>query len=93
MSILEKIAWEIVTPFLEAAAEQGWHMRSDEVTEEMIIRATKTPKMQEVNLAMHHAHLHGFDSPVWDDWDDSPLADAYRAMLAAAPEFEWESDS
>ncbi len=83
------IADTAINAFLAAAAEQGWHMRPDEATEEMINGAAQTRKMQAVNAAMTLAQIHGakFEAT---SWHDSALADAYRAMHAAAPKFEWD---
>jgi len=55
----------VITAFLKAAAEAGWHMRPDEATEEMIDGVTEPGGIEEY----------------------------YRAMQAAAPEFEWKSGS
>ncbi len=46
-----------ITAFLEAAAKEGWRMRLDEATDEMIREGESV---------------------------------VYRAMLAAAPKFEWD---
>ena len=62
---VHKTAIAAITVFLEAAAEDGWHMRPDEATEEMIRNAFGTDGAQ--------------------GWRKT----AYRAMLAVAPEFEW----
>ena len=88
-----KEATAAITAFLKAAAEQGWHMRPDEATEEMLEKAAKTPKMQGVNSAMTLASVHGFHPDCGTDWHDSPIADAYRAMNQAAPEFEHLSEA
>ncbi len=56
------IADTAINAFLAAAAEDGWHMRPDEMTDEMIARV----------------------------FEIDSLRLAYRAMQAAAPEFEWE---
>ena len=56
-----------ITAFLEAAAEDGWHMRPDEATEEM----AQQGKLE------------------WWKHEGS-VEDVYRAMHAAAPEFEWD---
>lgn len=80
---------QVVTAFLAAAAEEGWHMRRDEATENMVLQAAKTPGMKAVDGAITIASVHGFKlQPT--SWHDSPIADAYRAMLAAAPKFEWD---
>ena len=80
-----------INAFLAAAAEQGWHMRPDKATEEMVRKAAETPKMQAVDGAMQLAQIHGWGPPAWNDWDDSPVADAYRAMLAdPTAQFEWD---
>lgn len=55
---------DVITAFLEAAAERGWHMRPDEATEEMVKRG----------------------SVLHPDFNRA----RYRAMLAAAPKFEWD---
>jgi len=53
-----------INAFLAAAAEEGWHMRPDEATKEMVTA--------------------GYS---WC-WENG-APPCYRAMLAAAPEFEW----
>ena len=58
---------DAITAFLEAAAEEGWHMRPDEATE-----------------GMENA---GFTTVAASN---NPIKRSYRAMLAAAPEFEWD---
>ena len=85
----DKQATAAINAFLAAAAEEGWRMAKDEATEEMINGAAQTRKMQAVNAAMTLAQIHGakFEAT---SWHDSALADAYRAMHAAAPEFEWD---
>ena len=35
----------VITAFLEAAAEQGWHMRPDEATEEMAVAGCRHENM------------------------------------------------
>ena len=60
------MATAAITAFLEAAAEEGWHMRPDEATEAMKIGITAA-------------------------WlEEKPPTYMYRAMLAAAPPFEWD---
>ena len=71
-SVCYQRAWELhvgqataaINAFLAAAAEDGWHMRPDSVTEDMLNAWAKAPGR--INQAV------------------------YRAMLAAAPEFEWD---
>ncbi len=80
MTIREKVAQEVdaetfdrfdtstlvdlvISAFLKAAAEEGWHIRPDEA-----------------NSTMQKA---GKPYPHW------PFQ-GYRAMLAAAPKFEWD---
>ncbi len=76
-----------INAFLAAAAEEGWRMAKDEATEEMVLRAVKTPGMKAVDGAITIASVHGFKlQPA--SWRNSPIAEAFRAMLAAAPEFE-----
>ncbi len=65
-----------ITAFLAAAAEQGWHMRPDEATADMKHAAF---------LAMDSAACRG--DPKARAWD---CVVGHRAMLAAAPEFEWD---
>lgn len=57
----------IVTAFLEAATERGWHMQPDETD----------PDMYDAGEAVL-------------DTENGNLFTAYRAMLAAAPKFEWD---
>jgi hypothetical protein len=64
----------VITVFLEAAAEQGWHMRPDMATEKMW-RAGKREPFLESDLSTGHPEK------------------LYRAMLEAAPKFEWKSDT
>lgn len=59
---------DAITAFLEAAAEQGWHMRPDEATEGMGRRGMSVAPMLYYN----------------------EVGPVYRAMLAAAPPFEWD---
>jgi len=69
------IAGIAITAFLEAAAEDGWHMHPDKATREMVNSASK-------------AGYHSSDS---DEWSDRELAREYRAMLAdPTAEFEWD---
>lgn len=65
-----------ITAFLEAAAEQGWHMRPDEPSPEM--RHAAFVAMDKPH-AMGEPKARAFDCVV-----------GYRAMLDAAPEFEWD---
>ncbi len=53
-----------INTFLQAAAEEGWHMRPDEATLSM-------------QLAIR-------------DMPPNEPSQTYRAMLAAAPKFEWD---
>ena len=76
-----------ITALLEAAAEEGWRMCRVEATEEMVKQAAKTPGMKAVDGAIVIAMVHGFKLEP-SDWHNSPIADAFRAMLAAAPKFE-----
>lgn len=87
-SMMDQAAEASIKAFLEAAAEEGWHMRCDEVTEKMVSQAANAPKMQAVDSAITIASVHGFNLEA-SEWADSPIADAYRAMLAAAPKFNW----
>ena len=69
-------AYAAITTFLKAAAEQGWHMRPDEATEEMKIE--------------------GEDVVGWEDKGDQLIIGVesiFRAMLAAAPPFEWRKSA
>ena len=63
------MATSAITAFLEAAAEQGWHMRPDEPTEEMTHAAWEG--RYTVKTALSNEGI-------------------YRAMLTAAPKFEWD---
>ena len=85
----EHMTTAAITAFLEAAAEDGWHMQRDEATEEMVKQAAKTPGMKAVDGAITIASVHGFKLQP-SNWHNSPIADAFRAMLAAAPKFEWD---
>ncbi len=60
--------------FLQVAAEQGWHMRPDEATEEMIEAIMGGTEKFESDMLKFCRH--------WKHKD-------YHAMLAAAPKFEW----
>jgi len=73
-----------ITAFLEAAAEQGWHMRPDEATEEMRIANCEL----DCGYAVCHKAAggprcvnHGGRRKYSDE--------SWAAMLAAAPEFSW----
>ncbi len=79
---IQAAAHAAITAFLAAAAEPdeqtgiSWHMRSDEVTADMKHAAF---------LAMDNAACRG--DPKARAWD---CVVGHRAMLAAAPEFEWD---
>ncbi len=76
-----------ITAFLEAAAEPdeddgiSWHMRPDEVTEEMVEGACKTHKV---------------GKPMKDGMGECPYfigrRKTYRAMQAASPKFVWDGE-
>ena len=65
-----------VEAFLEAAAEQGWHMRPDEATKEMILNGDE---------AHWKTHEDGTQMKIRPETNI-----VYRTMLAAAPKFEWD---
>ena len=64
--VAKKRAGACINAFLEATAEQDWHLRPDEATEEMV------------------KQMWGF---IWRN-DRGPTV--YRAILVAAPKFEWD---
>ena len=57
---------DAITTFLEAAAEQGWHMRPDEATEEMARAARHTPIGVDC-LGPYHAMLAAAPEFKWKD--------------------------
>ncbi len=69
---------DIINAFLAVAAEKGWHMRPDKPTRQM------NAKMKQLVYEL------------FTDWQEGEeqLRSVYpkllRAMLTAAPEFEWE---
>ena len=64
-----------ITAFLEAAAEQGWHMRPDVATEQMLFKAHKAQVWSpELGPSIGASQ----DRAKW------------QAMNAAAPKFEWD---
>ncbi len=71
-------AWDftdpIITAFLAAAAEQGWRMRRDTIS---LTMANAYGNVARKGLYEGNAHC-AFDHK------------AHRAMLAAAPKFEWD---
>ena len=69
MWFAHEFATAAITAFLEAAAEQGWHMKPRAATDDMM-RALYGPYLSETAEETRRA--------------------SYRAMLAAAPEFEWD---
>ena len=69
------LATTAINAFLEAAAEQGWRMAKDEATAEMVEAIMKGTETFEAGMLEFCRHYKGED---------------YRAMLAAAPEFEWD---
>lgn len=79
MNIKELTAYRNATinAFLKAAAEDGWHMRWDGVTDKML---GETP----VCTQNEGSTTRLIELPKYY------LADAYRAMLAASPKFEWD---
>jgi hypothetical protein len=54
-----------------------------EPTEGMVKAAGGTDKMKMVDGAMQMAQIQGATYPRWD-WNESPLADGYRAMIDEA---------
>ena len=58
----DEIATAATNAFLKAAAEQGWHMRPDEATEEMIIAGGNHHHIGDGYEAMHNAA----DEYAWD---------------------------
>ena len=75
---IQAVAHAAITAFLAAAAEEGWHMRPDEATRGMDAA---------MKLLVYELFI---------DWqeDKEQLRSVYpkllSAMLAAAPEFEWD---
>jgi hypothetical protein len=67
---------EVIPAFLEAAAEEGWRIWPDKTTEHL---------PHAVFLAMDKITCLG--DPKARAWD---CIVRYRAMLAAAPKFEWD---
>ena len=86
-----EIAMEISMPeataaidaFLTAAAKEGWRMRPDEVTDEMINAG--------VDARAQFFKKTGFSDtgPRIVLVANHPAGTIYQAMLAASPEFEW----
>lgn len=66
----------IIEDFLQIAAEQGWRMRRDEVTRQMA---------EAYGQEARAGPLTGNKQCCFDH-------KAYRAMLAAAPKFEWRDE-
>jgi hypothetical protein len=69
-----------VVAYTHLAAEQGWHMRPDEATEEMDCAGLDDPNAGYCDRCMQSGHSRNAG------WPDI----IYRAMLAAAPKFEWD---
>ena len=81
----DRIAIRAISAAFQSAAEEGWHMRPDEATPTMLGAAAKTPVKAKGRGR----------SPLWIYLEEVNLnmqhfEKARRAMLAAAPEFEWE---
>ena len=87
MTIREKVAKAVypanfslaqvaITAFLEAAAEEGWHMRPDKATEEMVGVVVDSCRAENIEIFRE---------------DEDALPDVvWNAMLVAAPKFEWD---
>ena len=69
---------------LEALKTAGCKMMEREPTQAEIVAGCKTPKMKLVEGAMIMAQVHGAKYQDWL-WNNSPLAEARRAMFDAAP--------
>ena len=83
----DEYATTAITAFLKAAAEEGWHMQRDEVTEEMRIANCEL----DCGYAVCHKAAggprcinHGGRRKYSDE--------SWNAMLSAAPKFEWISE-
>lgn len=69
----------------QAGGAEGWQLVPIEPTAEMIEAAGNTPGMQAIDSASATHQLRGNPLPAAAFADGSPLHQAYRAMLAAAP--------
>ena len=76
---IQAAAHAAITAFLAAAAEQGWHMRPDEATEQMIYMA------EGISDFILPA---GFENTRQRRWAE--MKSALDEANDAAPEFEWE---
>lgn len=82
--VVKKRAKACIIAFLEAAAEQGWHMRPDEATEEMRIANCEL----DCGYAVCHKAVGG--PQCVNHGERRKYSDeSWTVMSAAAPKFEW----
>ncbi len=74
-----------ITAFLAAAAEEGWHMRPDEATREMVIANCEL----DCGYAVCHKALGG-PKCVNHGGRRKYSVESWETMLAEASEFEWD---